>query len=502
MRHPIPTHSRRGPAPERAPDATAVARGSTPRRALAAVAAGLAVLLVATLVPTAPAAHAFPARDRQAVIDYLRSVTGTSIVSGQHNKEPATAPGQYTQQVRDITGQYPGLWGGELMFRGEDQANRQRVVDQAKAEWANGSLVALTWHACSPTGPSTCEFEGGVKTQISQSQFEQVVTGGTALNQTWRQRMAEVVPYLRQLRDAGVPVLWRPFHEMNETWNWWGGRAGANGGAKIYQQMKDYFDSQGLDNLVWVWNVQDNPNASWASYYPGSSYVDVVSLDVWYKNHPSASDYQQIQSIAGSKPIAIAEMGKVPNDALLTAQPRWSYFMVWSEQLRGSNTNAEIQAAYFHPRVLNQGEVQLGSGGGTPNPGPTPTTGAIVGLAGKCVDVAASGTANGTAVQLYTCAPGVAQTWEVRADGTIRNPNAGRCLDVAGQGTANGTVVQIWDCNGSGAQQWVYSAATQSLRNPQAGKCLDVTGQSSVDGTRLQVWDCTGTANQRWTLPS
>src|SRR5690349_4984651 len=112
MRHPIPTHSRRRPAPERAPDAPAVARGSTPRRALAAVAAGLAVLLVATLVPTAPAAHAFPARDRQAVIDYLRSVTGTSIVSGQHNKEPATAPGQYTQQVRDITGQYPGLWGG------------------------------------------------------------------------------------------------------------------------------------------------------------------------------------------------------------------------------------------------------------------------------------------------------------------------------------------------------------------------------------------------------
>ncbi|NEB07033.1 RICIN domain-containing protein, partial [Streptomyces sp. SID13726] len=121
--------------------------------------------------------------------------------------------------------------------------------------------------------------------------------------------------------------------------------------------------------------------------------------------------------------------------------------MVWSEQLRGSNTNAEIQAAYFHPRVLNQGEVQLGSGG-TPNPGPAPATGAIVGLAGRCVDVAASGTANGTPVQLYTCAPGVAQTWEVRADGTIRNPNAGRCLDVAGQGTANGTVVQIWDCNG------------------------------------------------------
>ena len=50
-----------------------------------------------------------------------------------------------------------------------------------------------------------------MKTTISNDQFTQIVTGGTALNQTWRQRMAAVVPYLKQLKDAGVPVLFRPF---------------------------------------------------------------------------------------------------------------------------------------------------------------------------------------------------------------------------------------------------------------------------------------------------
>jgi mannan endo-1,4-beta-mannosidase len=199
-----------------------------------------------------------------------------------------------------------------------------------------------------------------VKTTISNDQFTQIVTGGTALNQTWRQRMAAVVPYLKQLKDAGVPVLFRPFHEMNETWNWWGGRPGANGGSKIFQQMRDYFDAQGLDNLIWVWNVQDNPAGGWANYYPGSTYVDVVSLDAWYKSYPSAGDYQQLQSIAGTKPIAIAEMGKVPDAAFLTSQTRWSYFMMWSEQLRANNTNAQIQSTYFNGRVLNQGEVALG----------------------------------------------------------------------------------------------------------------------------------------------
>ncbi|QEO14432.1 glycosyl hydrolase [Agromyces intestinalis] len=461
----------------------------------------IAAALVAGSLTAAAPATAFPATSKQAVIDYLRSITGSSILSGQHNKEPANQPGAYSRQVHDITGQWPGLWGGDLMFRASDAANRQSVVNQAITEWRNGSLVALTWHVCPPTGPATCEFDGGVKSSISNQQFRDIVTGGTSLNATWKQRMEQVVPYLLQLRDAGVPVLWRPFHEMNEAWNWWGGRPGANGGAKIFQQMKDYFDSRGLTNLIWVWNVQDNPAGGWANYYPGANYVDVVSLDAWYKSYPSSADYQQIQSIAGTKPIAIAEMGKVPNASLLTSQPRWAYFMVWSEQLRGSNTNAEVQAAYFHSRVLNQGEVVLGGGGEGGTTPPSTRTGSISGLAGKCVDVRASGTANGTAVQLYTCATGVAQTWTIGTDGSIRNPNSGRCLDVTGAGTANGTVVQLWDCNGSGAQRWEYRTADRTLRNSGSGRCLDVTGNSSTDGTRLQIWDCFASANQQWNLP-
>ncbi|WP_405010817.1 glycosyl hydrolase [Kitasatospora sp. NBC_01539] len=453
------------------------------------------LLLATALQPST--AQAFPASSTQDVLAYLKSVSGTQIVSGQHNKEPASAPAQYTQQVKDITGQYPGLWGGDLMFNAADVANRQRVVDQAKTEWANGSLVALTWHVCTPTGGGSCQFDGGVKTQISNDQFTQVVTDGTALNAAWKKRLDEAVPYLQQLKDAGVPVLFRPLHEMNESWNWWGNRPGVNGGARLYRITHDYLVAKGLSNLIWVWNVQDNPAGGWAGYYPGDAYVDVVSLDAWYKNYPSAADYQQLQAIAGSKPIAIAEMGKIPTADLLNSQPRWSYFMLWSEQLKGSNTNAEIQTGYFLPRVLNQGELTLPTG----TPTPATRTGPVTGLAGKCVDARAAGTANGTAVQLYTCAAGVAQTWTVGTDGTVRNPNSGKCLDITSAGTANGTRTQLWDCNGTGAQQWQAQASGQ-LKNPQSGRCLDVPGGSTADGTQLQIWDCNGNAWQKWTLPA
>ncbi|MEV0731810.1 lectin [Polymorphospora sp. NPDC050346] len=133
---------------------------------------------------------------------------------------------------------------------------------------------------------------------------------------------------------------------------------------------------------------------------------------------------------------------------------------------------------------------------GGPNP---PAGGPITGLAGKCVDVAAAGTADGTTVQLYGCNGTDAQRWTRPGDGTVRA--LGKCLDVSGGSTADGARVQLWTCNGTPAQQWTYTAG-RDLVNPQAGKCLDVTGNNSADGTPLQIWSCTGAGNQKWTVPA
>ncbi|WP_405900766.1 lectin [Streptomyces sp. NBC_00727] len=148
------------------------------------------------------------------------------------------------------------------------------------------------------------------------------------------------------------------------------------------------------------------------------------------------------------------------------------------------NTAFPSQLVVDHVRVTTS-DSQTGTGG------------RITGLAGKCVDVAAANSANGTPVQLYDCNGTNAQKWAVGADGTIRA--LGKCLDVASGGTADGTKVQLWDCNGSAAQKWAVSGA-RDIVNPQANKCLDVTGNNSANGTPLQIWTCAGTANQKWTV--
>ncbi|WP_329181625.1 glycosyl hydrolase [Streptomyces sp. NBC_01477] len=478
-------------------------------RRTAAVIAALPLAAVAWLATSPSQASATGASTPDAVVGYLHQISGNHVISGVHNKEPLSNPSQYTAQAHSVTGKWPGLWGGELGFTATDIASRQTMINQAKTEWANGSLVNLTWHMCRPD-VDTCDFDSGPNpikgSHLSDPEWQQLITDGSTLNTDYKRKLDTAVPYFQQLKDAGVPVLFRPLHEMNEGWAWWGGRSGASGSAKLFQITHDYLESKGLTNIIWVWNVKDIDGgaANVASYYPGDSDVDVASLDPWVHNWPSSEWYQAIVNVAHGKPVSLAEVGTVPSASQLAAQPLWTWFMIWADYLTNPsyNNNAAVQATFNSSRVLSQGQFSVPTGSPTTPPTTPPggsRTGAVTGVGGKCVDVASGGTANGTAVQVYDCNGTSAQSWTVGSDGTVRA--LGKCLDVTGQGTANGTVLQLWDCNGSGAQQWV-AESDGHLRNPQSGRYLDVPGGSTANGTRLQIWDRNTNAWQLWHLPA
>ncbi|MFI8529915.1 ricin-type beta-trefoil lectin domain protein [Streptomyces aquilus] len=117
-------------------------------------------------------------------------------------------------------------------------------------------------------------------------------------------------------------------------------------------------------------------------------------------------------------------------------------------------------------------------------------------LDGKCLDVSGFGTADGTAVQTWSCTGAVNQVWSAYTDGTLRS--MGKCLDAAGWGTTNGTKVHLWACHGGANQVW--EPYNGGYRNPASGRCLDIPGFSTADGTQLQLWDCHGGSNQKWTI--
>lgn len=316
----------------------------------------VAPIAAALLIPVAAPAAAAPPGSR--VMALLNDISGRYTISGQHNREPNSDPAKWTRTARDITGETPGLWGGDFLFAPDDVTHRGTMVDEAIRQWQAGSLVALTWHVCPPTVGSTCGWDsGGILGSLSDGQWSELLRDGSSLNQAWKNRLDEVVPHLRRLRDAGVEVLWRPLHEMNEGWSWWGGRGAQT--RQLYQLTHDHLTGQGLSNLVWVWNVKDVDMGGIGGYWPGASFVDVASLDVWVKQTPSQSDYDAMLNVAGGKPIALAEVGRVPSPEVLAAQPRWAWFMTWAEWLvdPAYNDNASVQRTYWDGRVLNRGEL-------------------------------------------------------------------------------------------------------------------------------------------------
>ena len=127
----------------------------------------------------------------------------------------------------------------------------------------------------------------------------------------------------------------------------------------------------------------------------------------------------------------------------------------------------------------------------------------------SCMDVSASGTANGTQIQEWGCNGSGAQTFRLTqaANGTytIVNVSSNKCVDINAAGTANGTKVQLWDCNGTGAQTFTARDGGNGnviFVNPNSGRCLDISGSSPTDGTKVQLWDCNGTGAQTWTRRS
>ncbi|MEU9130710.1 LamG-like jellyroll fold domain-containing protein [Kitasatospora sp. NPDC048540] len=114
-----------------------------------------------------------------------------------------------------------------------------------------------------------------------------------------------------------------------------------------------------------------------------------------------------------------------------------------------------------------------------------------------CLDGTNSGTANGTAIQLWDCNGTGAQQVTFGTDKTVRIN--GKCLDVSNSGTTDGTTVQVWDCNGTAAQQWEPGPTPGTLKNTNSGRCLDDPFASNTPGNKLVIWGCNSDGNQKWT---
>jgi mannan endo-1,4-beta-mannosidase len=302
-----------------------------------------------------------PSSPRGQLLGFFQGISGKKTLAGEHNRE--AGEGDFIQKMDDVTDHYPALWGGDFLYESDAIQNRPNVIRYLMNGWKGGAVVSLMYHACPPNQDEACGWDGGVLSTLSDAEWSDLVTDGGSLNQIWKSRLDSIAPYFQQLKDAGMAALFRPHHEMNQGVFWWGGRPGPDGTAKLYRITHDYLvNTKGLDNIVWVWSMQDiwdNSTNSWNfdAYNPGDGYWDVMSLDFYDGNGYTADKYAAMLAVAGAKPIAIGECPILPTPDELSAQPRWVYFMGWSELVQQNDSDASITATYTASDVLTEDEM-------------------------------------------------------------------------------------------------------------------------------------------------
>lgn len=295
------------------------------------------------------------------LLEYLVETAGKQIISGQHTQ---TIPMEEISYIREKTGKEPKLRGFELLSYSpninyddssepcltEVYENRGTLEEALKWGTSSDGILTFSFHWFSPLGGRDKAFYS----EHTDFDPEQVLIQGTKEREAFFSDLDRIAELLMPFRDAHIPVLWRPFHESDGKWFWWG-RKGPKVACELYKLVYQLFvDEYHLDNLLWVWNCRLSDG------YPGDEYVDVISVDIYleksYKTDYKKEYEELISNTTKNKVAALAEIGYLPDiDMLSESKVPFAYFMTWSKEfIIGEQYNSveSLREVYASPYVV------------------------------------------------------------------------------------------------------------------------------------------------------
>ncbi|WP_456311012.1 glycosyl hydrolase [Serratia proteamaculans] len=285
--------------------------------------------------------------------------------------------------IRNLTGKFPAIYAADYA-RGWDVATPGDETDlidfscnaELISHWNKGGLVAISHHIPNPVfaGNNPGTNEGALKTAITNEQFALILQENSSERQRWLSMLDKIALELEELKSSGVTVFYRPLHEMNGEWFWWGA-TGYNINdtvrmdlyKQLYQDMFNYLTGiKGLNNLLWVFSPDANREYK-THYYPGSIYVDITGLDMYSDNPERISGYQEMIEL--NKPFSFPEVGPATTNGLfdyaalvniiLNDYPQATLFIPWNSVWSPLN-NLNAVAAYTNNKVINLGDIYYG----------------------------------------------------------------------------------------------------------------------------------------------
>jgi len=314
-----------------------------------------------------------------ALMEYLSANYATSTLSGQTEfprKDGDTFPLTEFDKITTATGDdAPAIVAFDFMnysasYAGAEASGLSESMIAAQQD--KNVILSALFHWRAPSGNNST---GDGSFYTDDTSFDLAAALADTSSAEYAELLADIDTVsleLKKFADADIPVLWRPLHEAEGGWFWWG----AQGSAALkelwvlmYERMTDM---HGLNNLIWVYTHTRDLDENW---YPGDDYVDIVGYDGYAdpRNDSTATFASQYTTLMnrhnGEKLVALTETGAIPNVALMHEQRAWwSFFITWNSEVWNSSSligpqgaePATIDANYAYDGLLNLADIPGG----------------------------------------------------------------------------------------------------------------------------------------------
>lgn len=318
------------------------------------------------LSPTRQLSNPNASDSAKRLYNYLCDTYGNHIIAGQqeycgdHNYNLWNSPDVFIidneaefTYIKDTTGKSPAIRGIDFLAYNTTFEWRDHAPERA-IEWTNKykGIATVTWHWNVPTEKGSDEtafyVESTGNTPFTTFSISKALEDGTWENEKLLADIDLIANELLKLKEADVPILWRPLHEAEGGWFWWGAE-GPEPCKKLYRLLYDKLTNEyGLDNLIWEWTGYTSPASP--SWYPGDDVVDIVGYDKYNAadGQPNLSSiastfYSLVQSTDGEKMVAMSENDSIPSlENLVNDKAAWLYFCPWYMNYLTSEQNNPV----------------------------------------------------------------------------------------------------------------------------------------------------------------
>lgn len=212
--------------------------------------------------------------------------------------------------VKSVTGSHPAVIGidfGGLSGRPEAEIEKEknRLRKIITDTYNRGGVITVSWHFSNPVSPGGFYWVDS----ISKPVVRHLIPGGTH-HQQYKQILETIAGLANSAKGKDgktVPMIFRPYHELDGNWFWWGRKyCTAEELKSLWRFTVSYLrDSLQVHNFIYAFSPDCtfNSEKEYTERYPGNDWVDMVGMDDYadfgrYGKYNTDSGYQRLKMIS------------------------------------------------------------------------------------------------------------------------------------------------------------------------------------------------------------